>query len=273
MHGRKQESAPTSDLRKEDIEREVRRLAPFHHDIDLPFGLRTYLPDVSRQERERTRLATLVDHVWPSLMAECGGSLKGLRVLDVACNCGGFSVHAARSGADYVLGFDVDEHYLSQAEFIKSALGLANVQFQKLHLEDLDPEIHGRFDVVLCLGILYHLENPVLCMQKLAAVTEKLIVVDTTLLRIPYINFLLRRLPLWHMRVVPAVTDVAQNISTSRWRKHEHGQFSPNAAAVEELLKYSGFEDIQQLRPKNSNPELRYHNGTRATFIARKRND
>lgn len=152
-------------MNKAELERELRRLAPFHHDIDLPYGLRTHLPEASRQERERTRMKTLVDHAWPALLDACGGSLKGLRVLDVACNCGGFSVQAVRSGADYVMGIDIADHYLEQAKLIKKALGFRNVDFQSLRLEDLDPEVHGRFDVAFCFGILYHLENPVLAMQ------------------------------------------------------------------------------------------------------------
>lgn len=257
---------------KVELEQELRRLAPFHHDIALPYGLRTYLPEASRQERERTRMRSFVDHAWPALLDGCGGSLQGLRVLDVACNCGGFSVQAARDGADYVLGFDVEDHYLEQANLIKRALGLRNVDFRSLRLEELDASLHGRFDVAFCFGILYHLENPVLGMQKLAAVTDKLIVVDTTLMRVPYLNSLLRQ-PLWHMRVVPAVREDAKNISTSRWRKREHCQFSPNAVAVKELLRYVGFGDVTQVNPEASGLEKRYRNGTRATFVAKRNLD
>jgi 2-polyprenyl-3-methyl-5-hydroxy-6-metoxy-1,4-benzoquinol methylase len=254
---------------KAAIERKIREFAPFHHDIELPFGLRTHIPDMARQERERTRLKTLIDHAWPALLEACGGSLKGLRVLDVACNCGGFSVKAAQEGASHVLGIDVEAHYLKQANFIKETLALRNVEFQSLPLEDLDPKIHGHFDVTLCFGILYHLENPTLGMQKIAAVTDKVIMVDTTLMRVPFINRLLKQ-PLWHMRVVSAVSEDATNISTSRWRKSDHCQFSPNAAAVNLLLDYVGFDDVSIVKPKAGNPEKRYLNGTRATFIAKR---
>jgi SAM-dependent methyltransferase len=259
-------------MTKAKMEDELRRLAPFHHAVDLPHGLRTYVPEASRQERERTRLRSLIEHGWPSLLAACGGSLRGLRVLDVACNCGGFSVAAAQSGADQVVGFDVEPHYVEQANFIKNALGLDNVNFHVMGLDDLDFKIHGSFDVAFCFGILYHLEDPVRGLKKIADVTDKLIVVDTTLMRVPYINSLLRQ-PLWHMRVVPAVDEGAKNISTSRWRKRAHCQFSPNARAVKDLLRYVGFGDVEQLRPKAKNLERRYYKGTRATFIARRRED
>lgn len=266
LHSVERSSAPNG-IRQTELASELKRLAPFHHDIELPYGMRTYLPEASRQERERTRMDALVNHAWPSLLSACGGSLKGLRVLDVACNCGGFSVQAARSGADYVLGFDVDTHYLEQADLVKRALNLDGVEFRQMRMEELDPEVQGTFDVSLCFGILYHLENPILAMQKLAAVTTKVMLIDTTLMRIPYLNVLLRH-PLWHMRVVPAVTTDATNISTSHWRQTDYLQFAPNRRAVERLLPYIGFRTVTYIQPKRDNPERRYHNGTRATFLA-----
>jgi len=256
-------------MTKEAIEAELRRLAPFHHDVALPCGLRTYLPEASRQERERTRLQCLIDHAWPALLDACGGSLRGLRVLDVACNCGGFSVAAANSGADYVLGFDVNDHYLEQAQFIKKALNLRNVEFRKLPLESLDASVQGTFDVTFCFGILYHMENPILGMKKIAAVTDKLIMVDTSVLRVPYLHRLIKW-PLWRMQIVPAAEESATNISTSRWRRNDHCQFRPNAPAVKELLQFLGFSDVIQLKPQAEGLEKRYYNGSRVTFIGRR---
>ncbi|WP_322885519.1 methyltransferase domain-containing protein [Sinorhizobium medicae] len=256
---------------KSEIQATVRRLAPFHHAIDLPFGLSTFVPELSRQTRERTRLQTFLDHAWGSILTACGGSLKGKRVLDIACNCGGFSVHAANSGADYVFGIDIDAHYVEQASFVGDALGLSNVEFQQLDLLDLDPSTHGKFDLVLCLGILYHLENPVLSMKRISAVTGDVLVVDTTLMKVPIINPVLDRWPLWHMRRVSGTTSDATNISTSRWRPDEFCQFSPNSPAVRNLLEYCGFTEIARLKAKAKNLEKRYYSGRRATFIAQRR--
>jgi tRNA (mo5U34)-methyltransferase len=108
-------------VNEQEMKNELRRLAPFHHDIELPYGLATYVPELSRRSIERTRLPNLLAHAWPPLLEMCGGTLKGRRVLDVACNCGGFSVEAARSGADFVLGTDVVDLYLEQARFVKAA--------------------------------------------------------------------------------------------------------------------------------------------------------
>jgi tRNA (mo5U34)-methyltransferase len=264
-----EERQPTARLTKSEIEEKLRQLAPFHHNIDLPYGLKTYLPEAARHDRERTRVQSFVEHAWPSILEACGGSLKGLRVLDLACNCGGFSVLAAQSGADYVLGVDVEPHYIEQAGFIKQALGIDNIHFEVRRIEELDPAVHGRFDVTFCFGILYHLQYPVWTMQQIAELTDKLIVVDTHLLRFPYINPFISS-PLWDMRLVPAVDESARNITTSRWRKKMHCQMTPNVAAVKALLTSIGFGDVTYLKPKARNLEKRYYKGKRGTFIGRR---
>ncbi|WP_018011818.1 class I SAM-dependent methyltransferase [Sinorhizobium medicae] len=170
-----------------------------------------------------------------------------------------------------MFGIDIDAHYVEQASFVGDALGLSNVEFQQLDLLDLDPSTHGKFDLVLCLGILYHLENPVLSMKRISAVTGDVLVVDTTLMKVPIINPVLDRWPLWHMRRVSGTTSDATNISTSRWRPDEFCQFSPNSPAVRNLLEYCGFTEIARLKAKAKNLEKRYYSGRRATFIAQRR--
>jgi SAM-dependent methyltransferase len=84
--------------------------------------------------------------------------LKGRRVLDVGCRDGLFCFEAERLGASEVIGIDND---LSAAalEFLIPCLR-SRVRMHELNLFDLRPETFGKFDVVLCLGVLYHLRYP-----------------------------------------------------------------------------------------------------------------
>ena len=168
-------------INRQEIADEIVRLAPFHHSVDLPFGLSTHIPERARRPVESTRVSNLVRHAFPALMDACGGSLQDKRVLDVACNCGGFSVEAARRGSPSVLGIDVVDHYIEQAALIKRALGLEQLDFRVLDLEALDGEVTAPFDVTFCFGILYHLENPVQAMRILAQQTRHCMLIDTDL--------------------------------------------------------------------------------------------
>src|SRR5713226_5976074 len=238
-------------LTEKEMKEEVYRLAPFLHKVELPYGLSTYVPEMSRQPGEYTRLSNLVRHAFPALVEVFGGSLEGKRVLDVACNCGGFSMEAAKLGAKYVLGFDSVDHYINQANFIKRALNLEQVDFKVMDLEKIDVSTVGQFDITFCFGILYHLENPIASMKRLSSVTQHAMLVDTdlepaTFRRRLCCRFFVRR-PFWLMNTLPAT--IPEAATTSLWRRDRVVQFRPNEAAVIQLLNFLGFQQVFRLNP------------------------
>jgi tRNA (mo5U34)-methyltransferase len=249
-------------MTEQQIRDEIRRLAPFHHNVALPYGLRTYVPELSRRPIEATRFPHLARRLFSALRRLPGG-LHGKRVLDVGCNCGGFSVESARLGAAYVLGIDVVDRYLKQAEFLKGALDLPALEFRRLPVEEVAEASTGRFDITLCLGLLYHLESPVAAMRALASVTDELLVVDTALLRTP-----LARRPLWLMNFPRAREGGDRPPATSLWRTAAVCQFLPNARAVVDLLRFVGFPHVAVLSRWSAWPDRRYVLGHRATFLA-----
>jgi len=252
-------------MTRQELEEEIRRLAPFRHDFRLPYGLRTAPPgsQPSRQQHE-ARVETLTRHAFPALLEACGGSLEGLRVLDLACNSGGFSVEANRRGADYVLGIDIVERYLAQARFVKDVLGIENVEFKKLDVYDLTPDEVGQFDITFCFGLLYHLENPVLAMRNISAVTRRVLLVDTNTIITED-----ERVPLWRMSFPSPVSSTDdRGASTNLWRDREYCQFKPNAIAVRRLLRFLGFDTVRLLKPQVENLPDVYRDGRRKTFLA-----
>lgn len=252
-------------LTKEEIEEGIKRLSPWNHEIELPHGLWTRSPDEPRP-RGIPRVKEIVSHAFPSLLNACGGSLEGLRVLDVACNNGGVSIEAAKQGANFVLGVDIVEKYIQQARFVKAALGYENVEFEQTSVYDIDAKDIGKFDVTLCLGLLYHLENPVLAMRKVGAVTRHIMVVDTQILPTPE-----DPKPLWHM--APArkaqLTDDPQKAQWNLYKDQDYLRFKPNQSAVRRLLKFLGFEKIRIIKPvAEKGLGKKYYEGQRATFLA-----
>ncbi len=83
---------------------------------------------------------------------------SGKTVLDVGCRDGLFSFEAEKRGAREILAIDND---LSRgARDVLVPYFQSKVKFEELSLYDLTPDTHGCFDIVLCLGVLYHLRYP-----------------------------------------------------------------------------------------------------------------
>lgn len=85
--------------------------------------------------------------------------LASLRVLGLACLEGLYAVEFARQGARAV-GIEGRDVNLEKVRFVKKALGLDNLDLHHDDVRNLSLEKYGEFDVVLCLGILYHLDAP-----------------------------------------------------------------------------------------------------------------
>jgi SAM-dependent methyltransferase len=171
------------------------RIAAFprwHYAFDLR-GHSTATPGVTRVQRHARRLPYLLD----PLAAACGGSLAGLRVLDLGCNAGFWSLHAIRRGAAFVLGVDARRMHVEQAKLVfeVEGVGAASHRFVEADLLAADWTPWGRFDVVLCLGLLYHVSRPVELFGRIAATGARHVVVDTALSHLPGAAFEARREP------------------------------------------------------------------------------
>ena len=138
---------------------QVDALAPWFHNIDLGDGIVTaphhFLGDYPRNKFER------FGDVFPA-------DLTGRTVLDIGCNAGFYSVEAKKRGAARVLGIDSDDRYLAQAALATSALGFADVEFRNLSVYDV-AALGERFDLVIFMGVLYHLRHPLLALDLIRA--------------------------------------------------------------------------------------------------------
>jgi tRNA (mo5U34)-methyltransferase len=137
------------------LEAEIRALGEWFHNIRLE-GVQTaphhFLGDYPRIKWERFAHALPAD-------------LRGKTVLDVGCNGGFYSIEMKRRGADRVVAVDIDERYLNQARFAAKVSGV-DIEFANLdvyHVRDLAES----FDIVLFLGVLYHLRYPLLALDLL----------------------------------------------------------------------------------------------------------
>jgi SAM-dependent methyltransferase len=102
-------------------------------------------------------------------------------VLDLGCNEGWFAHRALEWGAAKVVGLDVRESNVRRARLIAEHFGLERLRFEQADVRTLDPARLGRFDVVLVLGLIYHLENPVGALRVARALTRGTVVVESQL--------------------------------------------------------------------------------------------
>ena len=122
-----------------------------------------------------TRLAMLKS----ALHGEFGESIAQCSVIDIACHQGYFSTQLAQMGARDVLAVDARAEHVADANLIRDALQLRNMRVQQSDVHALSTAAMGRFDIVLMLGLIYHLENPVGALRTAQALTQRICLVET----------------------------------------------------------------------------------------------
>lgn len=205
------------------------RAIRWFHTMDLGQGVQT---DGITDTRYRLNLIDMPE------------SLSGLTVLDVGAWDGFFSFEAERRGAKRVVASD---HYSWHGvgwgtgngkagfELAREALG-SHVEDRDIDVMDLSPDTVGVFDVVLFLGVLYHLQDPLGALARVASVTGKLLILESAVdmvgLRRPAAAFYPGR---------------ELNNDPSNW-------WGPNHAAVVGMLRHCGFKTVDVRTPPRSAP-------------------
>jgi tRNA (mo5U34)-methyltransferase len=149
----------------DSLDRRIAALGPWFHNLRL-------------DGRETAPGHFLGDHPaskWRTFRHLVPEDLTGMSVLDVGCNAGFFALEMKRRGAAEVVAVDSDPRYLAQAALASEVTGLP-LELRELSVYDV-PRLGRRFDLVLFLGVLYHLRHPLLALDLLRehAVGERLL--------------------------------------------------------------------------------------------------
>ncbi len=150
-----------------DIHAEIEGLGPWFHNLHLPGGIET---------APAHPLGDFPHFKWAEISPHIPEDLTGWRVLDIGCNAGYYSFALAARGAS-VLGIDTDEHYLKQAQWAREVIGAEKTEFRKGSVYEVDT--FGAFDLVVFMGVLYHLRHPLLALDLLGRIAPKLLVFQT----------------------------------------------------------------------------------------------
>jgi tRNA (mo5U34)-methyltransferase len=144
---------PAPDLTSEAIEREVRALGVWFHNMNLR-GVQT-APDHFLGDYPAVK--------WRRFADALPADLRGRTVLDIGCNAGFYALEMKRRGAERVVAIDSDPDYLKQARFAADVSGV-EIELRELSVYDV-AALGERFDLVLFLGVLYHLRHPLLALD------------------------------------------------------------------------------------------------------------
>jgi tRNA (mo5U34)-methyltransferase len=162
------------------VDDSIASLAPWFYDFDLgPHGqTESKLPsDVRPIHSTRLQMInTIIDGYFGPACS------KKISCIDIACHEGFYSIELAKKGASRVLGIDIREDSLKKARFVARTLGLSNSEFQQMNAEEVSPITVGHFEITLFLGLLYHLENPMLCLRRAASVTKDVCIIETQII-------------------------------------------------------------------------------------------
>jgi hypothetical protein len=146
------------------------------YSYDLPDGSTTpTYHGIDIQAIHNTRWQMLESCMHKSL----GPDWNGLTALDLASHQGWFAYNMARSGFSNVLGIDARQSHVEDSSLIADIYGMDHLSFQQGDVHEQNPGQPGQFDVVLMLGLLYHLENPVGALRVCRALCRKLCVIET----------------------------------------------------------------------------------------------
>jgi tRNA (mo5U34)-methyltransferase len=222
-----------------EIRQQVEALGPWFHNIDLG-GVST-APDHF--------LGDYPNMKWRKFADAIPADLTGKTVLDIGCNAGFYSIEMKKRGASRVLGVDFDDVYLEQARFA-AEVAEADIEFHKLSVYDVGA-LGEKFDVVIFMGVLYHLRHPLLALDLIREHVTKDILIFQSMQRgsrdVPDLaeNYPFSNYDLFDDPAYPKLHFIEK-----RYANDPTNWWVPNAACAEAMLRSAGFEITAHPEPE-----------------------
>lgn len=220
-----------TQLSPEEIEQRVKGLGPWFHNVKLR-GVQT-APDHF--------LGDYPENKWRHFSEAIPADLTGKTVLDIGCNAGFYSIEMKRRGAERVVAIDSDEIYLAQARFAAEVSG-TEIEFRQLSVYDIG-SLREKFDLVLFLGVFYHLRHPLLALDLIHEhVTRDLLIFQSMQRGSDEVEPLGEDYPFWNKEIFDREGFPRMYFIEKRYSSDPTNWWIPNRACVEALLRSAGFE-------------------------------
>ncbi len=220
-------------LSTDQIRQRVRELGDWFHNLNLQ-GVQT---------APNHFLGDYPEIKWRSFANAIPADLRGKTVLDIGCNAGFYSLEMKRRGAERVLGIDFDESYLAQARFAAEVNG-ADIEFRQLSVYDV-ARLREQFDVVLFLGVFYHLRHPLLALDLIHEhVAKDLFVFQSMQRGNDAIEPLADDYHFWQTQIFERPGFPRMFFIEKKYSGDPTNWWIPNRACAEGLLRSAGFEIV-----------------------------
>lgn len=161
----------------------MQSLQPWHYALELAPGISTPIREKVWINRHQQR----VMYFWTPLLQQHPAIFQGARVLDLGANAGFWTLRALAAGASHVTAVEARDLHIAQAQpvFGQAHVSAEQVRLIQANFHDLEWNDLKSMDLVLLLGILYHVMKPFELLERVAALRPKLIIIDTKISRSP----------------------------------------------------------------------------------------
>jgi 2-polyprenyl-3-methyl-5-hydroxy-6-metoxy-1,4-benzoquinol methylase len=239
-----------SELSIEELRNEVRVRRPWF----LPFHMRGDLhtmdinSPIAKQAASRVQFRS--ELIVGTAVQLLGDDLAHTNVLDIGCNDGFFSLDIAHRGAKHVDGFDLRPENIAKARFLAEHYGIENVDFK---VSDADEFEHAEeWDVVLNLGVLYHVVNPLQFIHQTYELCRRFAIVDTIV----------------HSEPVSAYILLGDKNVAMPAEGRETWECHPTYRGAIDTIRYAGFSEVIEILGDADPPHDFYARGQRRCFLA-----
>ncbi len=183
---------------------------------------------------------------WRHIGKRLPADMSGRRVLDIGCNGGFYAIEMKKRGAAEVVGIDEDPFYLAQARFAAETLEL-DIEFRQMSVYDV-AALGERFDVVLFMGVLYHLRHPLLALDLIRAhVAADLMVFQSMMRGADEVAAVPENVIFAEREMFDAPDYPKLHFVERRYADDPTNWWIPNRACSEAMLRASGFAIVEQI--------------------------
>ncbi|MGD9905721.1 MAG: class I SAM-dependent methyltransferase [Vicinamibacterales bacterium] len=206
------------------LDHEIASVRSWYHQIELAPGVIT--PGVNHSAAALDALSLPSD-------------LSGCRVLDLGTRDGFFAFECERRGAEVAA---VDAAPLADTGFAVARRHLrSHVHYQQRNIWDLSRDADGTFDIVLCLGLLYHLRDPLAALDLIRSLCRGTLYLETAILN-PAASHVFNGIGAWGTDVAEFERTPVMQFLPGRVANDDPTNFwLPNAACLRAMLEETNF--------------------------------